>query len=98
MYPGIVGKGMPLQAAHEKVIAEGACEPRKQWNAQRLDAVDLKIVDVFGVVAPQHRCALVWTQPVIALAEGDLVPQQMIREDCLLHANAVRRRSWSFRD
>jgi hypothetical protein len=38
------------ERSNKKFIAEGAGDARKPRNVQRLDAVDVEGVDIFGVV------------------------------------------------
>ena len=78
VYPGIVGIGVAFQRSNQKLIAEGAGEQGEQRNLQRFDAVDAEGVDIFGVVGVGHAAAHSRAQPVVLLAEGNLVVEQTV--------------------
>ena len=60
---------MASQRAHQKFIAEGPGEPGKQRNIQRLNAINVKRVDILSVVGISHSAAQARSQPVVLLAE-----------------------------
>src|SRR6266567_5555499 len=80
---GICGIGrvgyeiVTMQAAYQKLVTEGARNARKQRDAKRLHPINLKSVDVLGVVEVCKRCALSRPEPLVLLAERDLVIQDM---------------------
>ena len=43
-------------------------------------AIDLEIVNILCVIAPEHGRALVGTKPVIALADRDFMVEDVIAE------------------
>ena len=78
VHPGIVGIGVAFEGADQKLIAEGAGENGEQRNVQRLSAVDAEGVDIFRVVGVGHPAAQSGAEPVVLLAEGDLVVEQAV--------------------
>ena len=96
--PRIVWIRVSLQAAHEEVVAEWAGNAGKTGNIQRLNAIDLEIVNILGVIAPQHGCALVGTQPVVALAERNFMVEDVVAEIGFEDAGVFRRRDRAFGD
>jgi len=69
--------GVPSQRSDQKIVAEGSGEAGKQRNVQRLDAVDVEGVDVFGVVGVGHGATLGGSHPLVLFAERDLVADPM---------------------
>ena len=77
----------------KKIVPKWPCYSRHSRNSQRLHAIDLEVINVLLVVAPQHARALIRPQPVVALAKRNFVPQQVIREVPLQQPRVVRRRN-----
>ena len=80
VHPGIVRIGMPLQTADKKIVAERARQTRKQRDIKRLRAVNLKGIDVLGVVAVHEGATNRGSKPVVALAERYFVVQDTVRQ------------------
>ena len=78
--PRGVRVGVAFEAADEELVTEGAGEAREQRDVKRLRAIDLEGVDVLGVVAVKKLPPLGRGQPVVALADGELVVEQTIGE------------------
>ena len=91
MYPWRIRRGVPLQAANEEFIAEWPRDPGKKRNTQRLNAVDLKGVDVLCVVAPEKAAAFSGPQPLVALPNRKHVVQQNVGEVCLHNPKIIGR-------
>src|SRR5579871_3845363 len=64
--PRTIRRGVPFQTAHGKLIAERPRESREKRNTQRLNAIDLKGIDILRVIAPQKAATLGWPKPMIA--------------------------------
>ena len=69
---------MAFERPNQKLIAKRAGEIGEQRNIQRFSSVDAEGVDIFGVVGISHAAAEAGAQPVVLLAEGDLVVEQAV--------------------
>ena len=90
MHPGVTWIGMALQAADKELIAERPGKLRKKRNAERLYPVDLKSIDVLGIIAPGEAASLAWPKPVVTFPEGDFVVGKQKRQVCLDNPHLIR--------
>ena len=61
---------MPSERTHQKLIAERAGQERKQRDIQRLNAIDVKSVEILGIIGIGHTAAQSRPQPLVLLAKG----------------------------
>src|ERR1700677_3799698 len=77
LYPGFIWINPAFQITQKSLVAEGTGKPGKEWNVKRLNAIDAKCIDWFGIIAPGHASTLTRTPPVFALANRDFVAKEV---------------------
>src|ERR1017187_9660515 len=91
VHPGIIRRYVTFERSNQEVVAERACEIREPRDMQRLNSVDAKRIDVFGIVGVSHSAAESGSKPIVLLAKRNFVIEHVCRDIGLEQASVGRR-------